>query len=250
MPPKKKAHKLRHVDEVTAPEHGHRQRHECERSVTSNGGEMDEVAVADRIYARISRAVQGGERRREGCTFREFHKQNPSTFDGELDPMAAENWLLKTEKLLRALECTDAQKVVYATFALQGPAERWWLGTEQFLRMELGGDTPITWEKFKEVFNRTYFLGVVRDHKAREFSDLVQRAMTVEEYAAKFVELSHFAPYLIPDESNKVKMFREGLNDRICPLIIASGVDTFTEAMKRAINLEQNFKYNPSSKEG
>ena len=87
--------------------------------------------------------------------------------------MAAENWLLKIEKLLRALECTDAQKVMYATFALQGFAERWCSSNEQLLRMELGRDTPITWENFKEVFNRTYFPDVVRDHKAREFSDLV-----------------------------------------------------------------------------
>ena len=55
MPPKKKARKVRHVDEVTAPEHGHRQRQERERFVTPNGGEIDEVA--DRIYAWIARAV-------------------------------------------------------------------------------------------------------------------------------------------------------------------------------------------------
>nr|POE76776.1 hypothetical protein CFP56_43542 [Quercus suber] len=115
MPPKKKAHKLRHVDEVTAPEHGHRQRQEHESYVTPNGGEIDEVAVADRIYARIARTVQSGERRREGCTFKVFHKQNPPTFDGGPDPMAVENWLLKTEKLLRALECTDAQKVDFCS---------------------------------------------------------------------------------------------------------------------------------------
>ena len=131
---------------------------------------------------------------------------------------------------MKALECTDTQKVGYATFALQSSAERWWSSTEQLLRTELGRDTPITWEKFKEVFNGTYFPDVVRDYKVREFFDLVQGAMTVEEYAAKFVELSRFTPYLIPDESKKVRKFREGLNGRIHPLIIASGVDTFTEA--------------------
>ena len=57
MPPKKKARKVRHVDEVIAPEHGHRQRQKRERSVTPDGGEIDEVAMADRIYARIARAV-------------------------------------------------------------------------------------------------------------------------------------------------------------------------------------------------
>ncbi|XP_075665041.1 uncharacterized protein LOC142634634 [Castanea sativa] len=188
--------------------------------------------MADRIYARIARVVQGGEHRREGCLFGEFTKQNPPTFDEGPDPIAAENWLLKMEKLLRALECTNAQKVMYATFALQGFAERWWSSTEQLLRMELERDTPITWEKFKEFFNGAYFPNVVRDRKAREFSNLVQGAITVEEYAAKFVELSRFAPYLIPDESKKVKKFREGLDGRIRPLIIAFGVDTFIEAVK------------------
>ena len=115
---KRKARKVRHVDEVIAPEHGHRQRQECERSVTPDDGEIDKVVVANRIYARIARVVQGDVRRREGCTFGEFHKQNPATFDGELDPMEAKNWLLKIEKLLRALECTDAQKVMYATFSI------------------------------------------------------------------------------------------------------------------------------------
>ena len=92
------------MDEVTAPEHDRRQCQKRERSVTPDGGEINEVAVADRIYARIARAVQGGECRRKGCTFGDFHKQNPPTFDGEPDLLATKNWLLKIEKLPRALE--------------------------------------------------------------------------------------------------------------------------------------------------
>ncbi|XP_030938281.1 uncharacterized protein LOC115963423 isoform X2 [Quercus lobata] len=114
--------------------------------------------------------------------------------------------------------------------------------------MELGENTPITWEKFKEVFNGTYFPDIVKDRKTREFSNLVEKAMTVEEYAAKFVKLSRFAPYLILDEPKKVKKFREGPNGRIHPLIIASRVDTFTETVKWAMNLEEDFKCNLGSK--
>ena len=102
MPPKKKACKVRHVDEVATLEHGPRQSQEYERSVTPNGGEIDEVA--NKIYARIARAVQGGEHRSEGCSFGKFHKQNPPTFNGESNPKATENWVLKMEKLLRALD--------------------------------------------------------------------------------------------------------------------------------------------------
>ena len=84
MPPKKKARKVRHVDEVIAPEPGHRQRQERERSVTPDGGVIDEMAVADRIYARIARAVQGGGRRREDFLFGEFCKQNLQLLMGDL----------------------------------------------------------------------------------------------------------------------------------------------------------------------
>ena len=101
IPPKKKAHKARHIDEVAAPKHGPRQHQECERSVDLDGGEIGEVA--DRIYARIARSIQGGECRKENCSFGEFHKQNPPTFNGEPDPFAIENWLLKMEKILKAL---------------------------------------------------------------------------------------------------------------------------------------------------
>lgn len=151
------------------------------------------------------------------------------------------------EKFLRALECIDAQKVVYATFALQGPVERWWTGTEHFLRMELEEETPITWEKFKKVFNETYFPNVVRDRKERELSNLVQVTMTMEEYATKFIELSCFAPYLIPNEPKKVSEFQEVLNDRICPHIIAAGVGTFTMTVNRAMSLKEDFNSNPGS---
>ena len=252
MTPKKKARKVRHVDEVAALEHGPRQCQKHERSITLNGCEIDEVV--DKIYARIARVVQGGERKREGCSFGDFCKQNPPTFIGESNPMEAENWVLKMEKLLRALECTDAQKVVYAkvvyaTFALQDFAERWWTSIEHLLRMELGEDTPITWEKFKGVFNQTYFPDVVRDREEREFFGLVQGTMIVEEYATKFVELSHFTPYLIPNEPKKVSQFQKGLNDKIHPYIIAYGVGSFTEIVKRAISLEEDFKCKLDSRE-
>ena len=55
IPPKKKAHKVRHVDEVAALEHGLWQCQEHERFITPDGGEIDRVA--DKIYARIARSV-------------------------------------------------------------------------------------------------------------------------------------------------------------------------------------------------
>ena len=80
---------------------------------------------------------------------------------------------------------------------------------------DLGSETAISWEVFKHEFNRHFFPRVVQEVKAREFLDLVQGEMSVIEYVANFLQLSHFGLYLIPTEEKKEKKFERGLNPRI-----------------------------------
>ena len=68
--------------------------------------------------------------------------------------------------------------------------------------------------------------------------------MTVEQYAAKFIELSCFGPHLILTEVKKASRFQKGLNERLRYHLIASGVDNYAESVKRAIRLEEDFKSN------
>ena len=103
---------------------------------------------------------------------------------------------------------------------------------------------PITREKFKGVFYDNYFHEVVREQKEREFADLVQGSLTVEQYAAKFIELSRFGPHLILTEAKKTSIFQKGLDKRLRHHLIASGVDNYTESVKRAMRLEEDFKNN------
>ena len=100
------------------------------------------------------------------------------------------------EKLLEALDCINSQKVRFATFKLIGEAEYWWRSTKAILEGMETERNPITWEKFKGVFYDNYFLEVIQEQKEREYVDLVQGSITVEQYAAKFIELSHFRPPL------------------------------------------------------
>ena len=39
--------------------------------------------------------------------------------------------------------------------------------------------------------------------------------MIAHQYAARFIELSRFVAYLIPDEEKKARMFEQGLNEKI-----------------------------------
>jgi hypothetical protein len=56
--------------------------------------------------------------------------------------------------LYTTLDCTDEEKVQYIILQLTGEVERLWT-TRKVL---LGEGTVITWEMFKEEYNRRFFL--------------------------------------------------------------------------------------------
>ncbi|XP_035546599.1 uncharacterized protein LOC118348647 [Juglans regia] len=138
---------------------------------------------------------------------------HPPTFDGRGDTNAAEDWIQGIEEIFSILKCTDQQKVRFAALKLTGEAKRWW-NYEEVIR-EAKGTRVIVWAQFKHNFFDRFFSKADREARAREFINLVQGTMTVRQYAARFVELSRFATYLILDEERKTRKFEEGLNYRI-----------------------------------
>ncbi|XP_035551101.1 uncharacterized protein LOC118349682 [Juglans regia] len=143
-----------------------------------------------------------------GCTFEQFNRIHPPTFDGRGDSNAAEDWIQDIEEIFSVLECTNQQKVRFAAFKLIGEAKRWW-NSEKAIR-ENGGTGEVSWPHFKQNFFHRFFRKADQEARAREFTNLVQGTMTVRQYAAKFAELSHFASYLIPDEEKKTRRKENG----------------------------------------
>ena len=79
-----------------------------------------------------------------------FMKMKPPTFLGGIEPLKAETWLLKMEKLYEVFPCSETQKVLLATYTLKNNARRWWL----LIRNDNGN---MTWVQFKEIFYDKYF---------------------------------------------------------------------------------------------
>jgi len=50
----------------------------------------------------------------------------PPVFTHAADPLEAEDWLKAVEKMLTVTQCTDREKVLYASGRLQGTASAWW----------------------------------------------------------------------------------------------------------------------------
>lgn len=94
------------------------------------------------------------------------------------------------------------------SYQLQGKADEWWTTWK-------GGhsiDAPlVSWEEFRQTFMECFIPRSMRITRAREFEHIKQGSMTVDEYDTKFIQLSWYAPYLVPEEREKTRRFIMGL---------------------------------------
>jgi hypothetical protein len=68
--------------------------------------------------------------------------------------------------------------------------------------------------------------------------------LTVEQYAAKFIELSRFAPYLISTEDLKARKFERGLQPRIMNQVVGFEISNLSDLISKASVIERTFKIN------
>ncbi|XP_057965501.1 uncharacterized protein LOC131156069 [Malania oleifera] len=141
------------------------------------------------------------------------------------------------EKILAVLNCTQEQKVLFATFKLTGEAERWWTAVK-LLEEQRAVPMVMTWGCFKEFFYDRYFPSTTKNVKADEFFNLTQGHLIVQQYTARFMELSHFASFMVPDEYQKARIFERGLNHRIHEHMVVFQIQDFSELGNKATIME------------
>jgi hypothetical protein len=129
----------------------------------------------------------------------EFLWTCPTTFSQAKDLMDAEDWLKGVEKKLVIAQCSDHEKVLFAAHQLYGTATNWW---ETYCNIHVDIDT-ITWNEFKARFCTHYVPRGTMKLKRKEFADLKQGGMTVNEYLNSFIQLSRYAPDDINTDEKK-----------------------------------------------
>nr|AAX96600.1 retrotransposon protein, putative, Ty3-gypsy sub-class [Oryza sativa Japonica Group] len=88
----------------------------------------------------------------------EFLRVRPPTFSRTTNPVEASDWLHAIEKKLDLLQCTDQEKVSFASHQLHGPASEWW----DHFRLNRTSAEPITWLEFTAAFRKTHIPSGVR----------------------------------------------------------------------------------------
>jgi hypothetical protein len=152
--------------------------------------------------------------------------------------MDAEDCLKGVERKLVIAQCTDREKVLFAAHQLYGTAANWW---ETYYNTHVNVDA-ITWNKFKAHFRTHYVPRRTMKLKRKEFTDLKQGGMTVNEYLNSFIQLSRCAPDDINTDEKKQDVFLSGLNDDIQFQLLNTDYTDFQHMVDKAIVIENKIK--------
>jgi hypothetical protein len=158
----------------------------------------------------------------------------PPTFASSPDPLDADDWLKSMEKMLNIAQCTDREKVLYASGRLIGPAADWW---DSYTAAHDAADT-ITWAEFSTQFWNYHIQAKLMKIKKKEFLSLKQGSMSVSEYCDKFIQLSRYAPDEVAEDERKQEHFIEGLNGPLQYALVAHTFPSFQRLLDKALAIE------------
>jgi hypothetical protein len=164
---------------------------------------------------------------------RQFMSHNPPTFASSPDPLHADDWLKSVEKMLNIAQCSDWEKVLYASGRLTSPATDWW---DSYTAAHDVANN-ITWAEFATHFRNYHILvGLMKIKK--DFLSLKQGSMSVSEYHDKFIQLSRYAPDEVVDDERKQEHFIEGLNAPLQYSLVAHTFPSFQRLLDKALAIE------------
>ena len=150
------------------------------------------------------------------------------------EPFMAENWLERTERMLRQMHCTPEENLECVTLLLQDEAYQWWVSVTR--------TTPpksVTWDFFLAEFRKQYVGRIYLRNMIQEIHSLKQRQMSETEYQREFTQLSKYAPEMLVTEEEKCHKFEDGLNDHIRAHVTGFCHDDFSKIMTCALNVER-----------
>nr|CAH66139.1 H0616A11.3 [Oryza sativa] len=168
----------------------------------------------------------------------DFLRVRPPTFSSTTNPVEAGDWLHAVEKKLDLIQCTEQEKVSFASHQLHGPAAEWW----DHFRQGRAGEEPITWQEFTAAFKKTHIPTGVVALKKREFRALNQGSRSVTEYLHDFNRLARYAPEDVRTDEERQEKFLEGLNDELSYTLMSTEFRDFQQLVDKAIRQED--KYN------
>jgi hypothetical protein len=152
--------------------------------------------------------------------------------------MDVEDWLKSIEKKPKIVQCSDREKVLFAAHQLFGTAADWW---ETYRNTHLNANV-ISWNEFKAHFRTHYMPCGTLKLKKKEFSDLNQGSMTVNEYLNQFIQMSRYTIDDVNTDEKKQDIFLKGLNDGIQFQLFNTDYPNFQYLVDKGIIIKNKLK--------
>ncbi|KAK1645213.1 hypothetical protein QYE76_063018 [Lolium multiflorum] len=144
-----------------------------------------------------------------GSKLKNFQNTNPPMFSKTEEPLDADDWLQTMENNLEVAGVEAAEKVLFATHYLSGPARAWWTSARA-----MNAGQMMNWEDFKLKFSKYHVPQGLIKKMRDEFRELKQGRMSVVEYRDKFLTLSRYAPDETDTNEKRKERFLNGLHDQ------------------------------------
>ncbi|KAK1607890.1 hypothetical protein QYE76_031563 [Lolium multiflorum] len=168
-----------------------------------------------------------------GSKLKNFQKTNPPMFSKTEEPLYADDWLETMENNLEVAGVEAAERVLFATHYLSGPARAWWTSTRA-----MNAGQMMTWADFKLKFSKYHVPPGLIKKMRDEFRELKQGRMSVVEYRDRFLTLSRYTP----DETDTTKKWKErflnGLHDEMQTVLVNIPFADLEALVDSAIQME------------
>lgn len=184
--------------------------------------------------ATVAAAVPTPPPHNQRLTMSEFMRMRPPTFSSSTEPMDADDWLRAIGKKLDISQCTDRERVLFASHQLTGPASEWW---DNYCIAHDDAQS-ISWANFVQAFRHAHIPAGMMTLKKKEFHALRQGNRTVNEYLHRFNQLARYAPADVARDEDRQERFLEGLNDDISVQLISQNFTDFQQLVDKAIRQE------------
>ncbi|XP_057797811.1 uncharacterized protein LOC131013791 [Salvia miltiorrhiza] len=165
-----------------------------------------------------------------------FQKKKPPTYNGTGKPDDAKEWIHGIEKVFGRMRCSTHEKVVCATYQLEGEADLWWESVRRTFTNE--AFETMTWDEFKEAYLTRYITLSFRHKRENEVWKLRQGNCSVEEYDRAFNQLARYAPAHVDTDAKRAEQFRQGLRPEIGVPLSTHDTLTYAQALSKALNAE------------
>jgi hypothetical protein len=148
--------------------------------------------------------------------------------------MDADDWLKCVVKKLQLVQCNNREKVLHVSHQLSGPTADWWDAyVEAHEELE-----SINWSEFRATFCAHHVPQGVIKLKKKEFQDLKQGSMSVNEYVTMFTQLSRYSTHEVNTDEKKQECFLNDMNDGLACALVARDFENFQGMVNKALVLE------------